>query len=156
MCSLQHIDCHHHYFCLPHFFLTWRKWTSKGYMPGSQPWPLTSIFFKLLPYLCPIRAGLCVYAPWQVMFYTIHSFLSNCAPSSIMARERREAMRQHHTLHWASCYLVTQSCLTLYDAMDCSPSGSSVHGSLQARILEWVATSFSRGPSQPRDQTHIS
>ena len=46
---------------------------------------------------------------------------------------------------------VAQSCLTLCDPMDCSPPGSSVHGILQARILEWVAISFSRGSSQPRD-----
>ena len=39
--------------------------------------------------------------------------------------------------------------------MDCSPPGSSVHGMYQTRILEWVATSFSTGSSQPRDQTHI-
>ena len=51
---------------------------------------------------------------------------------------------------------VTQSCPTLCDPMDCSPPGSSVHGILQARILEWVAISFSRGPSQPRDQTQVS
>ena len=44
-----------------------------------------------------------------------------------------------------------QSCMTLCDPMDCSPSGSSVHGILQARILEWVAVSFSGGFSQPRD-----
>ena len=37
------------------------------------------------------------------------------------------------------CVLVTQSCPTLWDPMDCSPPGSSVHGILQARILEWVA-----------------
>ena len=43
--------------------------------------------------------------------------------------------------------LVTQSCLTLCDPMDYSPLGSSVHGILQARILEWVAISFSRGSS---------
>ena len=43
--------------------------------------------------------------------------------------------------------LVPQSCLTLCDPMDGSPPGSSVHGTLQARILEWVATSFSRGSS---------
>ena len=48
---------------------------------------------------------------------------------------------------------VAQSCPTLYDPMDCSPPGSSVHGILQARILEWVAISFSRGSSRPRDQT---
>ena len=40
--------------------------------------------------------------------------------------------------------------------MDCSPPGSSVHGISQARILEWVATSFSRGSSWLRDQTHVS
>ena len=40
--------------------------------------------------------------------------------------------------------------------VDCGPPGSSVHGVLQARILEWVAISFSRGSSQPRNRTHIS
>ena len=40
--------------------------------------------------------------------------------------------------------------------MVCSPPGSSVHGILQVRILEWVAISFSRGSSQPRDQTQVS
>ena len=40
--------------------------------------------------------------------------------------------------------------------MDCSPPGSSVHGILQTRILEWVATPSSRGSSQPRDQTCVS
>ena len=41
------------------------------------------------------------------------------------------------------CVIVTQSCLTLCDPMDCSPPGSSVHGILQARILEWIAIPFS-------------
>ena len=48
-----------------------------------------------------------------------------------------------------------QSCPILCDPMDCSPPGSSVHGILQARILEWVAMSSSRGSSQPRDRTHL-
>ena len=52
--------------------------------------------------------------------------------------------------------LVAQSCPTLCDPMDCSPPGSSVHGILQARILEWVAIPFSRGSSWPRDQTWVS
>ena len=47
----------------------------------------------------------------------------------------------------------TQSCLTLCDPMDHSLLGSSVHGILQARILEWVAMPFSRGSSQPKDWT---
>ena len=54
------------------------------------------------------------------------------------------------------CCLVTQSCPTLCDPMDCSPPGSSVHGILQARILEWVAISFSRGSSQPKELTQVS
>ena len=49
-----------------------------------------------------------------------------------------------------------QLCPTLCNPMDCSLPGSSVHGILQARILEWVAISFSRGSSKPRDQTQVS
>ena len=48
------------------------------------------------------------------------------------------------------------SCLTTCEPMDCSSSASSVHGILQARILEYVAIFSSRGSSQPRDQTHVS
>ena len=51
---------------------------------------------------------------------------------------------------------VTQSCPTLCNPVDCSLPGSSLHGILQARILEWVAISFSRGSSQPRDRTRVS
>ena len=48
-----------------------------------------------------------------------------------------------------------QLCLTLNDPMDCSPPGSSVHGILQARILEWVAMPFSRGSSPPGMKSHL-
>ena len=69
--------------------------------------------------------------------------------------------------------LVAQSCLTLCDPMDCGPLGSSVHGILHARILEWVAIPFSRGcfnrgielrspalqvdslPSEPPGKSHV-
>ena len=51
---------------------------------------------------------------------------------------------------------VAQSCLTFCDPMDCSPPGSSVHGILQTRILEWDARPSSRGSSRPRDWTHVS
>ena len=49
-----------------------------------------------------------------------------------------------------------QSHPTLHNPMDCNPPGSSVHGILQARILEWVAMLSSRGSSQSRDQTQVS
>ena len=51
---------------------------------------------------------------------------------------------------------VTQLCPTLCDPMDCSLPGSSVHGILQARVVEWVAISFFRGSSWPRDWTWVS
>ena len=47
------------------------------------------------------------------------------------------------------CAKSLQLCLTLCDSMDCSPPGSSIHGILQAKILQWVAISSSKGSSQP-------
>ena len=70
-----------------------------------------------------------------------HSFLT----SGVMAIIYRE-----------KSVLVTKSCLILCDPMDCSLSDSSVHGILQAKILEWVAISFSRRSSWPRDWTQAS
>ena len=54
------------------------------------------------------------------------------------------------------CVWVTQLCLTLCDPMDCSLSGFSSHGILQARVLEWFAISFSRASSWPKDWTQVS
>ena len=51
---------------------------------------------------------------------------------------------------------VTQSCPALCSPADCKLPYSSVHGIFQARVLEWVAISFSRGSSQPRDRTQVS
>ena len=55
-----------------------------------------------------------------------------------------------------SCAQSLQSSPTLCSSVDCSPPGSSIHGILQARILEWVAISFSRRSSWPRDRTWVS
>ena len=55
--------------------------------------------------------------------------------------------------------VVVRACSVVPDSfrpMDCSPLGSSVHGTSQTRILEWVAISFSSGSSRPRDRTHVS
>ena len=64
----------------------------------------------------------------------------------------------HHYLHYLHHSLeseVAYLCLTLCNPMDCSLPGSSVHGIFQARVLEWVAISFSRGPSRSRDWTQL-
>ena len=66
------------------------------------------------------------------------------------------------TVHLRLCKMVYNEsvsrsvCPTLCDPVDCRPPGSSVHGFLQARILEWVDIPFSRGSSQPRDWTQVS
>ena len=60
--------------------------------------------------------------------------------------------------YWESsvvCAKLLQLCLTLCYSMDCCPPGSSVHGILQTRILEWVAMPSSRGSSKPRDRTRV-
>ena len=54
------------------------------------------------------------------------------------------------------CCLVAKLCPILLWPHDCSPPGSSVPGTSRARILEWLAISFSRAPSPPRDWTHVS
>ena len=61
----------------------------------------------------------------------------------------------YHT-HSMNCAVLSQSCPTLCDPVDCSPPGSFVHGIFQARFLEWVAISYSRGSFLPRDWTHVS
>ena len=62
-----------------------------------------------------------------------------------------------HIITYTKCVSeVSQSCPTLCNPMDCSPPGSSIHGIYRARILEWVAISFSRESSWPWDQTWAS
>ena len=58
------------------------------------------------------------------------------------------ANRLLHILWGPNCCSVAKSCPTLCDSIDCSPPGSSVHGILQSRIVEWVAISFSRGSNK--------
>ena len=79
--------------------------------------------------------------PWTARRFN-HSILKEISPGCSLESESESE--------------VAQSCLTLCDPMDCRPPGSSVHGILQARILEWADISFSRGSSQARDQTQLS
>ena len=64
-------------------------------------------------------------------------------------------MERYFQFEWMRACSVLKSCLTLWDPVDCSPSSSSVHGILQARILEWVAIFSSRGSSWPKDRTRV-
>ena len=89
--------------------------------------------------------------------------LKNCSKESEMLLRTNLYKRQGSRcyLKWRPFILeekvlISQSCLTFCDPMDCSLPGSSVHGILQARILERVAIPFSRGSSQPRDGAWVS
>ena len=64
-------------------------------------------------------------------------------------------MNTYTLLYMKVDVLVTQSCPSLWDSVDCSPPSFPVHGILQAGILKWVAISFSRGSFQPRNQTQV-
>ena len=74
-------------------------------------------------------------------------------------REAQKIFWYYLFVYFISCLkfsLVAQSCRTLCAPMDCSLPGSSVRGIVPARVLDWVAISFSRGSSQPRDRTRVS
>ena len=75
-----------------------------------------------------------------------------------VGHDRATERHQFKLTKQSSCQslLVAQLCPTFCDPMDCSPPGSSVHGILQAAMLEWIAIPFSRVSSQPRDQACVS
>ena len=76
--------------------------------------------------------------------------------SSIAAMQIGASVSRFHLFYsYLTFDEVAQSCPTLYNPMDCSLPGSSVHRIFQERILEWVAISFSRKSSWPRDRTHV-
>ena len=114
--------------------------------------------FRLLP--CPGYCKQCCCTHWGCMYlYKLEFSLDICPgvgledhtgnSDSSFLRDLRTAFHSERESE------VTQLCLTLWDSMDCSPQGSSVHGISQARVLEWVASSFSRGSSQSRNRTRL-
>ena len=80
----------------------------------------------------------------------------NQLPNSTYEKVRNLLFRNMCLNIISCCCSVSQSCPTICDLMNCSPSGSSVHGIFQTKILEWVVISFSEGSSWARDQTHVS
>ena len=99
------------------------------------------------------------------MLHVFH-FIKHFTIFSILEQiylEQNPDGRGSHVLWWvprdswtSPVCIHAQSCMTLWDPMDCSPAGSPVHGISQAKVLEWVAISFSRGSSWPRDWTRVS
>ena len=121
----------------------------------SPPCPIlycfTDFFFSLPP------SG-CIYFSLDSQFlFHNSSWLSTCHFLCLSWKQHLESdMEQWTSIKFESESEVGQSCPTLCDPVDCRPPGSCVHGISQARILEWVAISFSRGSSRPRDRTRVT
>ena len=108
-------------------YTRWRHLPAIGRVVGHLVWPFLKMVFSLECSWCAMLGLL-----------QVHS-----------------KVNQAHT-HTRSLAKWPHSCPALRDPMDCSPSGSSVPGILQVRILEWVAMASSRGSSWPRDPIHVS
>ena len=85
----------------------------------------------------------------QMLYHLSHQGSPLCNPVDC-------SMPGTSVFHYLPVSEVAQLCSTLCSPLDCSLPGSSVHGIFQASVLEWVAISFSRKSSQPRDQTQVS
>ena len=97
----------------------------------------------------------CIYISGLNLISTQHNNVWQ-NPSQINKQTKKMSPDRHHQQHLGTCYVkVAQLCLTLCNPMDCRQTGNPVHGIFQARILEWVDISFSRGSSQPRDGTQV-
>ena len=88
--------------------------------------------------------------------FCIHTHIHQCARIPVSPHSPLHLSSFYFFIFWQCVWLVAQSCPTLCNPMECSPPGSSVHGILQARILEGVVMPSSRGSSQPRDWTQVS
>ena len=125
--------------------------------PSSHREPLQNAGDSALPPTC--RARICIWtSPPAVLYACQAEKLCPQPPSSGnvgLCLYFPSAVNTGHLWKIVKVF-VAQSCPTLCNPMDCNPPGSSVHGILQARILEWVAIPFSRGFSWPRDQTPVS
>ena len=148
------------------------KLSSINLSPGLQPWAF--ILFLLHVALCDLRHIPTVFLhPFVLsLFRSLNSPLLSTlhlqdavlgAVDEVTMQEMLSSPQQtwktneggKSNLH-VCVRSVTQSYLSLCDPTDCSPSGSPIHGIFQARILEWVAISYSRGSSCPRDWTQVS
>ena len=150
----------------PQFFLARRGpvWSAQFHSPGI--WTLAGSLWQLLRVPDVLSPG------DSVKTLRIVCHLWHPLALLIMFSERRicrlrvdklfdGGKRKHGKIYtwiciYKTCAKSLQLCPTLCDPMDCSPPGLSVHGILQARMLEWVAISFSWESSQPRDRIHIS
>ena len=134
--------------CFNHAQLFATLWTVACQTPLSMGFSRQE-YWSGLPYLPPGDLPNPGIEPMSLMF----NLQWEAGSLPIMPPRNPNKCVQFSSVQFSS---VTQSCPTLCNVMDCSLPGSSVHGTLQARILEWVAIPSSRGSSQPMNQTQVS
>ena len=146
------------------FCIRWPKyWSfSSSISPSSEYWGFISLKIDWFDLLASQGTFSGVFSS-TTSLYALPQFIAppylwlstTCQPLYIVALHK--SSNCHYTLKkrlkWRE---VAQSCPTLCDPMDCRLPGFSVHGIFQARILEWVAISFSKRSSRPRDQSWVS
>ena len=109
-----------------------------------------------LPWLCPHCSGWLQLAFYMILWYSENQHNKYFDPCFSFEYLQESCVLCQHTWNYVPVLNFAQSCLILCNPMDHSPPSSSVHRTFQARILEWVAISYSRGYSRPRDRTCIS
>ena len=130
-------------------------WNGPNILPGRQ-----AVWIRIRP-LFIHKDLLCVYhTAWECEKNKICRGKHLCPKKCLQCCEvdkmpmfQRENRRRNI---WKKESVNSQSCSTLCNLMDCNPWSSSIHGILQARILQWGPILFSRGSSQLRDQTRVS
>ena len=109
--------------------------------------PRSFIVLAVTGLIFPFSILFCIYEMDPSSFFCMwrSSFLQECFEEIVLSLWCDLHTSVERIIYCCCFVSVTQLCLTLCNPMDCSPPGSSVHGVLQARILEWIAMPFSRG-----------
>ena len=127
---------------------------------GQRNWGEIVQAMMIVWFITCIFLEICLWASWSEFYICWETVLSTFFHLLSFSQTRKAWYKSLIHLKannsWESESEVVQSCPTLCDPMDCSLPGSSVHGILQARVLEWVDIFFSRGSSWPRDGTQVS
>ena len=101
--------------------------------------------------------NLLIFITLAITLFGVRKFIQNRSLKTAIFSPIPQNLHFHRNFHTqcCCCCLVAKPCPSLCNPMDCHPPGSSVYGISQAKILEYVAISFSRGSSWPRDRTLI-
>ena len=138
---------------------TWPVSTGRSQVPMQHLYSSYRNGFSFAPlFWSSLLFSSLVSPPFPWLCLCLSFFPSDPSSLSLFGHDAQVCFHPLNALNWVDlvCANSLQLFPTLCNLMDCIPPGSSAHGILQAKVLEWVAMPCSRGSSQPRDQTHVS